>query len=177
MDALVPAFIGALLAGVGERPARLAALLGDRGGVFAGFAIGHAAGIAVAVAGAILIAPTLAPNARSVLLAIALVCAGLGTLWQRRVERPSGPAPLAAAAGSFVGGEGTAFLAFALAIGGSLPMLAGVGAFAGAMLLVGVAGGMGQAWLRLPLRTIGRIAGLLLLVTGIVVGLGGLRLI
>ncbi|HET9509543.1 MAG TPA: hypothetical protein VFO80_00180 [Sphingomonas sp.] len=173
----MPAFVGALLAGIGERPARLAALLGERGGVFAGFALGHAAALAIAVAGAIVIAPALTPNARSIVLATALIAAGLGALWQRRVERPSGPAPIAAAAGSFVGGEGTAFLAFALAIGGSLPVLAGIGAFAGAMLLVGIAGGMGQAWLRLPLRTIGRIAGALLLATGIVVGLQGLRLI
>ncbi|WP_294297065.1 hypothetical protein [uncultured Sphingomonas sp.] len=177
MDALVPAFVAALLAGIGERPARLAALLGERRGVFAGFALGHAAAIAIAIAGAILIAPMLSTNARSILLAIALILAGFGTVWQRRIERPSGPAPVAAAAGSFAGGEGTAFLAFALAIGGSLPVLAGVGAFAGAMLLVGIAGGMGQAWFRLPLRTIGRIAGGLLLVTGIIVGLGGLRLI
>lgn len=177
MDALVPAFVGALLAGVGERPARLAALLGERRGVLAGFALGHAAAIAIAIVGARLIAPTLTPAARSILLAIALILAAAGTLWQRRVERPSGPAPVAAAAGSFVGGDGTAFLAFALAVGTSLPILAGVGAFAGAMLLAGVAGGMGQAWLRLPLRTIGRLAGVVLLVTGIIVGLRGLRLI
>ncbi len=181
MDSLVPAFIAALLAGIGDRPARLAALLGARGGggsVLAGFLTGHAPALAISVAGAIVIAPMLAPAARALLLAIALILAGLSSLWMRRPASPArGGRFVAAATGSFVQGDGTAFLAFALAVRGSSPVLAGIGALAGAMVVAMAATTMGRDWERLPLAWFARAAGAVLLITGIVVALSGLRLI
>jgi len=177
LDALVPAFIAALLAGIADRPARLAALLGTGSGVWAGFAIGTALAIALSVAGGIVVAPLLASNARSLILGIALVAAGAGALWMRAVRVQRGPRPFAAATGGFVLGDGTGFLAFALAVKGSAPVLAGVGAFAGAMTLVSAAATLGPGWGRLPLRTLGRVAGALLIVTGLIVALGALRLV
>lgn len=177
MDALVPAFVAALLAGIGDRPAQLAALLGARGPVIAGLILGHASAIAISVAGAYLIAPLLAPNARSLLLAIALVLAGFGGLWRRKPPEPAGNAFVAAAAGSFVAGDGTAFLAFALAVKGSAPILAGIGALAGTLVLAIVAAAMGDDWMRLPLTPVARVCCGVLIVTGLVVALGALRLI
>ena len=177
LDALVPAFVAALLAGVGDRPARLAAMLGARGPVIAGLVVGHALAIALSVAGSYVIAPLLAPNARALVLAIALLLAGVGGLLPRKVTDVSGSAFLAAAAGSFVTGDATAFLAFALAVAGSVPVLAGVGALAGALLLAITAASLGSAWERLPLVALGRVAGVLLLVVGGIVALGALRLI
>jgi putative Ca2+/H+ antiporter (TMEM165/GDT1 family) len=180
LDALVPALVAALLAGVGDRAPRLAALLAARGSfssVVAGLILGHILAIAIAVAGAAMIAPLMAPNARSLLLAIALVLAGLGGLWQRAVAPPTGNAFVVAATGSFVGIDGTAFLAFALAVGRSSPILAGVGALAGALVLAIGAACAGRDWERVPVRLLGRIGGILLLVTGVIVALGALRLI
>ncbi|MES2336743.1 MAG: hypothetical protein V4537_01450 [Pseudomonadota bacterium] len=182
MDALVPAFIAALLAGIGDRPSRLAAMLGDRGALYqvvAGLILGHAVGIGISVVGAIVIAPLLTPNARALMLAIALLFAGIGALWGgRRPAPPTGNAFVAAATGSFVMGDRTAFLAFGLAIKGSAPLLAGIGALAGATLLATVAAMVGaHAWERLPLALLSRIAGALLLVTGLVVAGGALRVI
>lgn len=180
MDALVPAFVAALLAGVGDRPARLAALLAGRGAwasVVSGMLIGHAAAIALSVAGAMLIAPYLAPNPKSLLLALALLLAGAAACWPRRPVVAERGALLPAATGAFVTGDGTAFLAFALGVKGSAPVLAGIGALAGAAVLAVAAAGAGRDWERLPLASLGRIAGALLIVTGTVVGLGALRLI
>jgi putative Ca2+/H+ antiporter (TMEM165/GDT1 family) len=180
LDALVPAFVAALLAGIGDRPARLAALLGERGrfaSVVAGLTLGHALGIAISVAGAWMIAPLLAPNARALLLAVALILAGAGGLWRRTPPAPAGDGFVAAATGSFLTGDATAFLAFAIAVKGSAPVLAGIGALAGTLVLGVSAAAMGREWARLPLSLIARIAGVLLLGTGLVVALGALRLI
>lgn len=177
MDSLVPAFIAALIAGIGDRPARLAALLGTGRGVLAGFAVGTAAIIALSIAGATVIAPLLTPAARSILLGIALILSGLGGFWSRRIERPGGPPALAALTGSFVASDSTAFLAFAFAVKGSAPMLAGVGAFAGATVLATAAAVLGPGWPRLPLVALGRAGGALLLVVGLFVALGGLRIV
>ena len=180
MDALVPAFIAALLAGIADRPARLAAELAARSSiarVVAGLILGHALAIAISVAGALWIAPMMAPNARSLLLAVALILAAIGVAWQRRATPADGDAFIAAAAGGFVAGDGTAFLAFALAVKGSAPILAGVGALAGASVLVVAAAMAGPDWRRLPLVWLGRAAGAVLLITGLIVALGAMRLI
>ena len=90
MEALVPAFIAALLTQVGERSAMLTAILADRYGrpltvaVAAGLA--HAGGNALAAIGALWVAPMLNSNAQALLLAIALLFAGLGGLWP--VKKP-----------------------------------------------------------------------------------------
>lgn len=180
MDALVPAFVAALVAGIGDRPAWLAALLGARGQfarTVTGFVVGHGLAIVIAVSGAVLIAPLMTPNAKSLLLAMALILAGGSCLWQRRPAEPFGDAFVAAATGSFVAGDGTAFLAFALAAKGSAPILAGVGALAGALVLAVTAAALGPDWQRVPLRLLGRIAGTLLIVTGTAIALGALRLL
>ena len=181
MDALVPAFVAALLAGIADRPARLAAMLGTSGrisGVVAGLALGHALAIAISVAGALAIAPLMAPNARALLLAVALILTGFSGIRGRAAPTASrNTGFIAAATGSFIGGDGTAFLAFALAVKGSAPVLAGVGALAGALLLGITAAVMGRDWERVPLLWLGRVAGGLLLVTGVIVGLTAMRLI
>ncbi|WP_326522789.1 hypothetical protein [Sphingomonas sp.] len=181
MDALIPAFVAALAAGIGDRPARLAARLGDSAGAgrtVSGMAIGHATGIAISVAGAMWMAPMLTPNARALMLAVALVFAGAGALWGSRAPAPPRGSPvIAAAAGSFVAGDRTAFLAFGLALNAAVPLLAGAGALAGALVLAGVAATLGnREWERLPLTLVGRIAGGVMLPIGLIVGAGALRL-
>ncbi len=180
MDALVPAFVAALLAGIADRPARLAAELAARSGVagvIAGLILGHTCAIAISIVGALWIAPTLAPNARSLLVAVALILAAIGALWQRRATPASANVFVAAAAGGFLAGDGTAFLAFAFAVRGSAPILAGVGALAGASVLAVAAAMAGRDWQRVPLVWLGRAAGMVLLITGLIVASGALRLI
>lgn len=169
-----------MLAGISDRPARLAALLGARGrpgNVVAGLAAGHGLGITLSVVGGIVIAPLLATNAKALMLAMALALAGLGDLWRRKPAEATGRGFVAAATGSFVTGDATAFLAFALAVKGSAPVLAGIGALAGALVLGAAAAAMGRDWERLPLTLLGWVGGVLLLIAGAVIGLGAVRLI
>ena len=187
MEALVPAFIAALLTQLGDRPAILTAILADRYGrpltvaVTAGLA--HAALNALAALGAIAIAPTLTPNAQALFLAVALVVGGFSALL--RVKTPDrleswgiGSIPT-----TFLGifslalGAQTQFFTLAFAVRGD-PWFAAAGATAGAFAVAFVAAVLGElSWARIPFRGFRILVGLLFLVAGAVIGAGALRLI
>ena len=82
MDSLVPAFVAALLAGANDRGPWLAAILADRRrnpwGVLFGLAIAYTLASAIAAAGAIYVSARLSPEARTLMLAIALLAGGAG---------------------------------------------------------------------------------------------------
>lgn len=186
MEAIVPAFLLALLAQPGDRPALLTAILADRFGrpltvaLVAGLA--HGAGSALAALAGSAVGPTLTPEARSLLLAVALLAGAVTGLIRTRL--PSrldrwrfGPL-LTPLLGVFVLalGEQTQFFTFALAAGGS-PWLAAAGTTLGALVVAIVAATLGEAgWSKLPLRWLRFAASALFLIAGVVIGLGALRL-
>ncbi len=187
MDPLVPAFVAVLLAGWTDKPAALAAVLADRFGmrsVLPGALLALAAGFALAVVGGVLVAPMLSPNARALLLALALLSAGGAALWRGgRFEKLEGwrlPGSLTALLGMFILGLGdrSQFLVFALTARTPNPWLAAIGGTLAAAIPIVAAVMLGErGWGALPHRAIAIVSGGLLLLTGAVVGLGALRLL
>lgn len=186
MDALVPAFLLALLSQIGDRPPLLAAILSDRYRrpltvAFAAF-VAHATGNAIAAVLGASLAPTLTPEAKSLLLAVALIFAGLTGLWTSRLPSRLERWRLGAFATSLGGlfilalGERTQFLTFALSTDG-YSCLAAAGATLGATVVSALAAMLGEAgWSRLPLRAVRLAIAALFLCVGIGIGLGALRL-
>lgn len=187
MDPLLPAFVAVLLAGVADRPPLLAALLADRYGtraVWPGVVAAQAAGFALAAAAGALVAPHLSPNARALLLALALLAAGGATLFEAKIrDRLDGwrlPPILTAALGTAILalGDRSQFLVFALGARTPDPVLAAIGGtLAGTILTVAAAVLGERGWRRLPLAAFRMGAGALLLLAGAVTGLGALRLV
>jgi putative Ca2+/H+ antiporter (TMEM165/GDT1 family) len=188
MESLVPALVAALCAGIGDRPAWLAAILGDRyrasAAVFAGFVLALGGAAAVAALSATLILGILTPNARLLMLALALIFAGVGCLMRTRApDRLEGwrlGAFLTTMLGGFVLalGDRTAFLVFGLAAWGASPWLAAAGAAIGGVVLTGLAASLGEAvWRTLPLRGLSAAAGVAFLGLGTIGALSALRLL
>jgi len=186
MDALMAALVAAALAQATDRSAVLAARLGDRferrGGVIAGLVIALIAVNAIAAAGAALVAPMLTPNAKALLLALALLSAGGSALFPPRPPKGEarGGAVIAALAGALALGLGdrAQFITFALAARTPIPALAATGAVIGglAVLVPAVlAGERGRAVL--PEAPIRFAIAALFLVAGAVAGLSALRLL
>ena len=187
MEALVPAFVLALLAQPGDRPALLTAILADRFrrpllvALAAGLAHGIGSVVAALTGGAL--APGLTPEARSLLLAVALVGGGVTALWRTalpsRLERWHFGPFLTPLAGVFVLalGEQTQFFTFALAASG-MPWFAAAGSTLGAALVAVAAALLGEArWTALPLRWLRLGAAAIFLVAGAVIALGALDLL
>ena len=140
------------------------------------YAIGVAAGLAVTA--------LLTPEARLLLLALALLLAGAGTGF--RLKRPDALEGWRTGA-AFTAITGLAIMAFgdrmqfivaALAGRSTLPWAAMVGAVLGAGAVNAVAVALGEAaWVRLPLRALRAAAAAILLVAGVVVGVNALRLV
>lgn len=165
---------------ISDKTPWLAAMLADRFGarvvIFAA-AVALAANYAIGVAAGALVTAWLTPEAKLLLLALALLLAGLGTGF--RLKAPD------ALAGWRIGGIATAtlglfimafgdrmqFVVAALAGRSQLPWAAAVGATIGALAVSGAAAVIGErAWLALPLRVIRIAAAVLLTGAGIVMG-------
>ncbi|MCW3847079.1 TMEM165/GDT1 family protein [Sphingomonas sp. LB-2] len=187
MEALVPAFIAALLTQLSDRPAILAAILADRYGrpLTVAFAAGlaHAALNALAALGGQAIAPTLTPNAQAMFLAVALIVGGFSALLPAKTPERLESWGLGSLATAFLGtfslslGAQTQFFTLAFAVRGE-PWFAAAGATAGAFAVAFVAAVLGElSWLRIPFRGFRVTVGLLFLIAGAVIGLGAARLI
>lgn len=188
MDSLVPAFIVALLTQAGDRSPWLVAILADRFGkpllVALAAVLAHATGNIIAATGGMLIAPMLTPNARQLLLALALLFAAIGALWRLkppdRLEGWQLGAFLTPLLGVFIlaAGDTTQFFTLAFAARGPSPLLAAAGAFLAVLVVNTVAALAGEtAWRTLPLRGYRIGFGLLCLVTGLFLAVSALRLI
>lgn len=188
MEALVPAFVAALLTQVGDRSPWLTAILADRFGrpstVAFGALLAHAAGNIIAAFGGYLMAPMMTPNARALLLALALVFGGAGALWPMKApDRLTGWKPgslLTAFFGVFIlaAGDTTQFFTLALSARSADPWLAAAGATLGAFVVNAAAAFLGElSWRQLPLRTLRIGSGLLFVLAGVVIGAGALRVI
>ena len=186
MEALVPAFLLALLAQPGDRPALLTAILADRFGrplrVALAAGLAHGAGSALAALAGGALAPMLTPEARSLLLALALIVGAATACARAPLHNRLDHWRIGAFGTSFAGvlvlalGEQTQFFTFALAAQGK-PWLAAAGSTLGAFAVALVAAQLGEAgWTRLPLRRLRQGSAAIFLVAGIAIGLGALRL-
>jgi putative Ca2+/H+ antiporter (TMEM165/GDT1 family) len=187
MDALVPAFIVALLAELGDRTQLLATLLGVRFRrpvpVLAGIALATAVNMALAAVIGAEIAGYLNHRAIQLMTGLALLVAASGAVMKVK------PAPavdnwklgaLLSSAGAFfilALGDKTQFVTATIAAGSGHPALAAVGAVAGVVLANAPAVVLGDRWPTLvPLRAIRIGAGVVLALAGIVLVIGALGL-
>lgn len=186
------AFVAALLIQPGSRSTWLAAILADRfapsrngpAQVIIGAVIAIAIGNAVAGFGGVWVAHILTPNARALLLALALAFAGIGCIEKIKTPDPLSKWRIGAFATSLFGigilaaGDSVQFLTFALAIRSDAPVLAAVGATLGAGVVTAAAIIAGEtARRKLPIRAIRTGTGILFLVAGAIAALSAFRLI
>lgn len=182
------ALVAAALAQVGDRTAWLAAILADRfarpGLVIAMAAFALLAASGIAAAGGALIAPLLAPNAKQLMLALALILQGGGALFAAKPPERLDSWRIGAAATSALGlfilafGDGVQFIVVTLAARSPVPAFAAAGAMIGSLAIIAPAALMGEAgWTKLPLSGVRIAIGVLFLIVGLVLALGAVRLI
>jgi putative Ca2+/H+ antiporter (TMEM165/GDT1 family) len=187
MEAIVPAFLLAILSQIGERPALLTAILADRfrRPILVALAAGlaHAIGNGAVAAAGMAMAPMMTPNAQALFLAIALVFGGVGGLWPVKAPHRLDRWRLGAFLTPLLGvailafGERTQFFTLALSIRG-FPWLAAAGATLGSVAIAFVAAVLGEkAWRALPLGWLRIGFAILFLIAGAYVGLGAVGLL
>ena len=182
------ALVAAALAGIGDKPAWLAAILGQRYRkpwvviVAAAFALMAASGLA-ALFGALL-APKFSPEAKQVMLALALLLQGGGAFGKVKSPERLDGWRIGGFATSLLGlfilafGDGVQFIVLTLAARTPLPWLAAIGGAAGTLAVVAPAALLGEAgWAALPLVTARRVIAGLFLLAGFIVGLEGMGLV
>lgn len=182
------ALVAAAFAQVGDRTAWLAAILSDRSGrpglviMAAAAALLTASGIAAA--GGALMAPLLTPNARQLMLALALILQGGGTLLPAKAPDPLRGWRIGAAATAVLGlfilafGDGIQFIVVTLAARSPVPALAAIGATIGSLAVIAPAALVGEdTWRGLPLAPIRTAIGIVFVIAGAILALGALRLI
>ena len=188
VDALMAALVAALLTQASDRTAWCAAMLRDRfarpGTVIAALGIAIALTNAMGALAGRVIGPAMTPEAKALMLALALVTAGGAVFFRMKPPDSLPDSRLGAVATSLLAllalglGDRTQFITFALAARTPMPALAWAGATIGALVVTVPAVLLGErAWLALPLRTIRIACCVVLLVTGLVIGLGALRLL
>ncbi|MEG3163493.1 TMEM165/GDT1 family protein [Sphingomonas sp. PB2P19] len=181
------ALVAAALAQIGDRTAWLAAILADRyrpARVIAMAAIAMLAASGLAAFAGTLLAPMLAPNAKQLMLALALLLQGGGAFFPakapERLQRWRIGALATSALGLFIlaFGDGVQFIVVTLAARSPVPALAAVGATIGSLAVIVPAAVMGEAgWTALPLKRVRIGIGVALLLAGLFLALGALDLI
>ena len=184
MAALV---LGALCQ-LGDKTPWLAAILADRfrapGIVLLATTIGLGINYALGTLAGIWLAPLMTPEARHLLLAVALVMAGVSSpFWQKKIDRLENwrlgafvTSALGLAIMAF--GDRMQFVTAALATRSPLPWLSAVGATAGAMAVVTPAILLGETrWAALPLPVVRIATAVVLTIAGAWIGLDALALI
>ncbi|WP_404335339.1 TMEM165/GDT1 family protein [Sphingomonas sp. MMS12-HWE2-04] len=187
MEAIVPAFLLAVLSQIGDRPAALTALLSDRFArpwtVVLAAAIAQTLGNALAALFGAAVAPMLTPEAQSLMLGLALLFGGASGLFP---SKPPGAldswrlAPFfTALLGIFAAalGDRTQFFTFALATRGE-PAFAAIGAILGTAAIAFVAATLGESgWRPVAARWPRLGVAFLFLGAGFWTALGALRLL
>ncbi len=188
MDALMAALVLGALCQAGDKTPWLAAILGDRfrtpATVMVAAAIALAGNYGLGVVGGLLIAPMMTPEARLLLLALALVLAGLSTTLRAKTPdrldgwRLGAFGTSATGLGIMVFGDRMQFIVVALAARSDLPWLAAVGGTLGALAVIAPAVVLGEKrWLALPQRAIRIGSGGVLILAGTIAGLSAMRLL
>lgn len=186
MDALLTAFVAAALGEWGDKSQLLVALLAARSGrpaaVLAGLFVAAVASSALAAIAGLLVAETINVRAMTLLVALALLFAGVSGLIRRNAPSAgSGRTPLVLAAAILCMaaelGDRTQFLTFALAGRFDSAPLAAAGASAGIFAAALPAALLGARFhAALPVHRL-RIAGaILFLVAGFFTGVNALQL-
>lgn len=188
MDALMAALVLGALTQVGDKTPWLAAILSDRfrkpGVLLFAAAAALAINNTIGVIGGVFVASLLTPNAKLLLLALALVLAGVAvTLRSKSPDRLEGWR-LGAFGTSILGlaimafGDRMQFVTAALAARSPVPWLAAVGATIGAMAVCTPAIILGELrWQALPLKPVRIASGVVLTIAGVVLGLSAARLL
>lgn len=182
------ALVAALLAHVTDRSGWAAALLANRwqrpGAVIGAAALVLAGTNTLAAVGASLIAPLMTPNAAALLLALALLLAGVGAFLPGK--KPAsyvdgrGGAFFSSLTGLFglAFSDRAAFVTLALAVRTPLPALPAIGATIGGLVVISAYALAGESGRRhLPMPAIRAVTGLLFVAAGAISGLSALRLI
>ncbi len=188
MDALLPAFIAAGLAEIGDRTQLLAILLAVRFGrpglVLAGIAVAAIANSLLAAFGGAMVHDMVNHRAIALMLAVGLIFAGAGGFMRVRPPILSRYGPVGVFGTSALGffilefGDKTQLLTLAIAARIDSIWLAGFGAAAGIILANVPAVLLAEEWPRLaPLRAIRAGVGVALLIAGAVVAVGALGLV
>lgn len=184
MAALV---LGALTQ-LGDKTPWLAAILADRyrkpGTLIAAAALALAINNALGALGGVLVATLLSPEAKLLLLALALLLAGVTiTLRDKSPDRLTGWR-LGAFGTSALGlailafGDRMQFVTAALAARSPLPWAAAIGATLGALAICVPAILLGEErWRALPLKPVRLASGVVLAIAGAIVGLNALALV
>lgn len=180
MEAILPALLAVLLAETGGRTQALVHGTGlDRGAgpVLAALLVTTLIGLGIAAWGGSAIAHMLTPDARQLLAGLALIFAGAPMLVPRRAP-VTVPCHLIVGLGKSQFGDTSQFIVFAIAARADMPALALTGGLCGVLAAMLPPLLMGSAWPgRTPLALLRAGAAILLLVTGIGLGIGALRLI
>lgn len=181
------ALVAALLTQVSDRTPWAVAKLGDRyaqkGAVIAGVALALALGNTAGVVGGMLVAPMLSPNAQALLLALALLSAGVAGLWPTKPAKGRGWR--LGAFGSSLGvvvmlglGDRMQFITAAFATQATTPAFAAIGATIGSVAVNVPAILLGERGLRkLPTTALRLGTAAVLTLAGVVEALSALRLI
>lgn len=182
------AFVAAILAQASDRTPWLAAIFATRfgkpGAVIAGTAIALAIINTLGAIGGALLRPHMPPDARTLLLAMALALAGGSALFPIKPPDRLAGWRIGAFATSLFGiailafGDRTQFITAALAARSPAPALAAVGATLGALVVnvAAILAGEG-ARRKLPLAALRIAIAILFLITGAMLALSALRLI
>ena len=188
MEALLASFVGAALAEWGDKTQILVIALAVRYRrplpILAGIAVAAALNSALAAFGGTLVHGMVTLRALSLLVALALVFAGVAGLFRPRKDDPAGASrfgPFLTSLGAFFVlefGDKTQFLTFALAAQFDALAFAAAGATAGILVSSAPAAVLGDGLARIvPLRPLRIGLGLLFLAIGLIVGLSALRLL
>lgn len=161
MNVLVPVFLAVVLAEVGGP----LAVIGRERRVVALLAMAGLVGVAAFAGGTV--GEMLVTSARTLLLGLALLFAGMGMFGRRKVE--AGPQMIRLVAVTLYRSP-TPFLAFAFSAWVGTPLMAGAGA------LAGIAGAVAVGTLQTA-RPVRIGAGIMLCAAGIIAALNGLRLV
>lgn len=178
MNPLVPAFIAALFAAWGEKTqlivAQLSARTGRPGRVLFGLLLAAALSSAVAGWAGVLIASTITIRAMSLMVALALLFAGVAGFIPRKANEGATKTPAILAA--FIlclaaeMGDRVQFLTFAIAGRFDQPLLAAAGGAAGLTLACVPAAMLGDDFARsVKLRLVRPVLAILFLVAGLIV--------
>lgn len=187
MDALLPAFVAAGLAEIGDRTQLLAILLAIHfrrpGAVLGGVALAALVNSLLAAFGGTMVHDLVNHRAIALMLAVGLILAGAGCFWRPRPPALPSYGPIGAFGTAALGflilefGDKTQLLTLAIAARVDSLLLAALGATAGIVLANAPAVLMAGEWQRIvPLRSLRMGVGVLFVVVGMVAAVGALRL-
>lgn len=188
MDALLPAFLAALLAEFGDKTQWLALALGLHFArplpVLGGIALAALISAALAALAGIYVSPMLSFEAATLMLALALLFAGIAAMMKQKPPEPVEGWRLGAFLSSFLAffilelGDKTQFLTFAIAVRSGSFWLSMAGAVAGVVTASTIAILLGRRFATtLRVSAIRCGGGILFLLLGLWAALAALRLI